>query len=98
MLIILLAVLHHKQNQAHAKMFWGCNIHVALKWGCDTLWSCVYKHTTYTHKHTLTHKHTHSAVTCSSWKLVVVADLWLVVWLTPSVIAGDLPRLPYLLP
>lgn len=94
MLIILLAVFLYKQDQAPAKMFWGV-ISMLLWSGVALPFGVLFIKT---HTHTLTHKHTHTRLTCSGWKLVVAADLWLAVWLTPCVIAGDLPQLPYLLP
>lgn len=44
MLIILLAVFLHKQEQAHAKMFRGVISMLLWSGVCFTLWSFVYKH------------------------------------------------------
>lgn len=88
MLIILLALFLYKQAQAHAKMFQGCNIHVSLKWGYVTLWCFVYKKHTHIFKDTQTH-----GLSPVVWLEI---GRFVVVWLAPCVIAGELPQLPKL--
>jgi len=87
-LIILLGVFLHKQDQAHAKMFRGV---ISM-----LLWSGVELPFGVLLMKAHTHRRAHP-ITCGSWKLVVAVDLRSVLWLTPFVFVGGLPQLPNLL-
>lgn len=91
MLIILLVVFLHKQDRARAKMFWGV-ISMLLWSGVMLPFGVLFMKT---HVHTNTHTHASPAVVGNWWWPQIYG------WQSgsrPAVIAGDLPRLPYLPP